>query len=90
MISNSVGYMKATKPKPKRTLISRKQLAQLTGFRDSTIKFYTEEGILPFTQAAAGLIRRYDKDATKDRLQEIKVLRDGGLNIDQIKAHLLS
>ena len=90
MISNGVGDMKAAKPKNKRILISRKQLARLTGARDSTIKFYTEQGLLPFTQAAAGLMRRYDKTTAKERLQEIRVLREGGLNIEQVKAPLLS
>lgn len=81
--------MRSTKPRTRQTSIGRKQLAKLTGFRDSTIKFYTEQGLLPFTQAASGLMRRYDKDAAKERLQEIKVLRDGGLNIEQIKSQLL-
>ena len=35
------------------------ELARLTGCRYSTLKFYTEEGMLPFEQAEQNLTRRY-------------------------------
>ena len=35
------------------------ELARLTGVRYSTLKFYTEEGLLNFEQAEENLTRRY-------------------------------
>ena len=35
------------------------ELVRLTGVRYSTLKFYTEEGLLPFEQAEENLTRRY-------------------------------
>ena len=34
------------------------ELVRLTGVRYSTLKFYTEEGLLPFEQAEENLTRR--------------------------------
>lgn len=71
-------------------LIGRKQLAKLTGHRDSTLKFYSEQGLLPFEQAGQGLARRYDLELAGNRLREIEDLRQAGLSIEQIKTRLLS
>ena len=73
----------------KTTLIGRKQLAELTGFRDSTLKFYSEEGLLPYHQAGTGLARRYDRREAASRLQEIENLQSLGLSIEQIKNRLV-
>ena len=35
------------------------ELVRLTDTRYSTLKFYTEEGLLPFEQAGENLTRRY-------------------------------
>ncbi len=70
------------------TLIGRKALAELAGLRDSTLKFYSEQGLLPYKQAGAGLARRYDRETAIARLREIAELQHQGHNIDQIKAHL--
>jgi len=60
----------------------------LAGVRDSTLKFYSEQGLLPFVQAEPGLARRYDVDRAIARLREIEDLRALGLSIEQVKARL--
>lgn len=38
------------------------ELVRLTDTRYSTLKFYTEEGLLPFEQAGENLTRRYRRE----------------------------
>ncbi len=73
---------------PRRARIGRKALAELAGVRDSTLKFYSEQGLLPYSQAGAGLARRYDRDEAIARLRDIQALQAMGLDIEQIKARL--
>ena len=42
------------------------ELVRLTGVRYSTLKFYTEEGMLPFEQAEENLTRRYRREESID------------------------
>ena len=44
------------------------ELARLTGCRYSTLKFYTEEGMLPFEQAEQNLTRRYRQSESVKRV----------------------
>jgi DNA-binding transcriptional MerR regulator len=69
--------------------VGRKALAQLTGVRDSTLKFYSEQGLLPYHQAGPGLARRYEPNKAMARLHEIDALQALGLDIEQIKARLV-
>ena len=69
-------------------LFGRAKLAQASGLRSSTIKFYTEIGILPFEQEDQRLARRYNPNVALSRLKEIKRLRGQGLSIAQIKQRL--
>lgn len=69
---------------PDQMLIGRSQLAKLSGVRDSTIKHYTEVGILPFVQKEARLARRYNQAEAMTRLQEIQALKTQGLKIAEI------
>ena len=64
------------------------ELVRLTGVRYSTLKFYTEEGLLPFQQAEENLTRRYRRQASLQRIQEIRALREAGRSIPEIKALL--
>lgn len=64
------------------------ELVRLTGMRYSTLKFYTEEGMLPFEQAEEQLTRRYQRVASMDRIFLIKELREQGNAIPQIKKML--
>lgn len=61
------------------------ELVRLTGLRYSTLKFYTEENMLPFEQAEENLTRRYKRIESIQRILFIKNLRDQGKTIPQIK-----
>lgn len=65
--------------------LSRKALAKQTGVRESTIKFYSELGLLPYRQAGEGLARRYDLGEAMARLREIQALKAQGLSIHDIR-----
>ena len=64
------------------------ELARLTDVRYSTLKFYTEEGMLPFYQAEENLTRRYRREESVARLQYIRDLRKRGRSVPEIKAML--
>ena len=63
-------------------------LVRLTDVRYSTLKFYTEQGMLPFQQAEENLTRRYKREESIRRIQWIKALRQEGKSIQQIKQML--
>lgn len=65
--------------------VSIGELVRLTNCRYSTLKFYTEEGMLPFEQAEENLTRRYKREETVERIFFIKKLKMDGLSIPQIK-----
>ena len=64
------------------------ELVRLTDVRYSTLKFYTEQGMLPFQQAEEDLTRRYKREESIRRIQWIKALRQEGKSIQQIKQML--
>lgn len=66
-------------------LVTIGELVRLTGMRYSTLKFYTEEGMLPFEQAEENLTRRYRREPTLKRLERIRQYKESGLSIPQIK-----
>ena len=61
------------------------ELVRLTETRYSTLKFYTEEGFLPFEQEEERLTRRYQREETVKRIAMIKSLRQQGKTIPQIR-----
>ena len=61
------------------------ELVRLTGTRYSTLKFYTEEGFLPFRQEERGLTRRYPREETIHRIAWIKQMRAEGKTIPEIE-----
>ena len=61
------------------------ELVRLTGVRYSTLKFYTEEGMLPFEQAEENLTRRYKREESVAQIQKIKELRQERKSIAEIK-----
>lgn len=65
--------------------ISIGELARLTGFRYSTLKYYTEEGMIPFEQEEENLTRRYRRVETVERLDRIRELKNAGRSIPEIK-----
>lgn len=69
-------------------VVRRSELADISGVRASTIKYYTEMGILPYSQSDEGLSRYYDRVRSLERLQSIERLKMSGLSLDEIKAEL--
>lgn len=65
------------------------ELVELSGVRYSTIKFYTEEGLLPFEQIDTKMVRRYHRVSVLERLNEIQELKQEGLTIKEIKKKIL-
>ncbi len=61
------------------------ELARLTDVRYSTLKYYTEEGLLSFRQAGEKLTRRYRRKESVERVLCIKGLRKEGKSIPEIK-----
>ena len=61
------------------------ELVRLTGIRYSTLKFYTEEGFLPFRQEERGLTRRYPREEAVHRIAWIKQMRAEGKTIPEIE-----
>uniref|UniRef100_UPI003260302C MerR family transcriptional regulator n=1 Tax=Clostridium sp. NkU-1 TaxID=1095009 RepID=UPI003260302C len=55
------------------------ELVRLTGMRYSTIKFYSELGIIPCEQKDIKLTKYYNRELTVKLLNEIKHLREKGL-----------
>ena len=64
------------------------ELVRLTDVRYSTLKFYTEEGMLPFEQAGENLTRRYRREESLARIAHIRQLRQEGKPVPEIKALL--
>lgn len=64
------------------------ELVRLTNVRYSTLKYYTEEGMLPFEQAEENLTRRYKREQSVAQIQKIKDLRQEGKSIPEIKTIL--
>lgn len=69
--------------------VSIGELVRLTGCRYSTLKFYTEEGLLPYEQAEQNLTRRFPRERVIARIAEIQALKTSGCRIDEIKIRLL-
>ena len=66
------------------------ELVRLTECRYSTLKFYTEEGMLPFKQEEEKLTRRYQRKESVERIQMIRNFREAGKTIPEIKKILTS
>ncbi len=68
--------------------VSIGELVRLTNTRYSTLKFYTEEGMLSFEQAETNLTRRFKRIEAINRIEEIRDMRQDGKTIPQIKEML--
>ena len=64
------------------------ELVRLTDVRYSTLKFYTEQGLLPFEQAEQNLTRRYRREESVERIELLRRLREGGKSVGEIKEML--
>lgn len=65
--------------------VSISELVRITGIRYSTIKYYTEEGMVPFEQEESNLTRRYPRVMAVERLNEISTLRKKDFSIPKVK-----
>ena len=63
------------------------ELAEVSGIRQTTLKYYTELGILPFSQAGKRLTRKYTEGETLERLEKIKELKEKRLTIKEMVDH---
>ena len=64
------------------------ELVRLTGVRYSTLKFYTEEGMLPFEQEEENMTRRYRREESVILIEKIRNLRQEGKSVPEIKEML--
>lgn len=64
------------------------ELARLTDVRYSTLKFYTEEGMIPFQQPEKNLTRRYKREEAVARILGIKKMRAEGKSVPEIREML--
>ena len=75
---------KKTKNNPQKELLTTSELAEASGVRYGTIKFYSQIGILPFEQAGERLRRYYGKKEALKRFNKIQKLKDKRLTIEEI------
>ena len=68
----------------KNNILTIGELAEVSGIRQTTIKYYTEIGILPFNQEGERLTRKYTEGEALDRLDKIKELKEKRLTIKEI------
>ncbi|MDI9219265.1 helix-turn-helix domain-containing protein, partial [Clostridium tertium] len=61
------------------------ELVRITNSRYSTLKYYTEEGMIPFEQEEENLTRRFPRENAVKRIEEIKELKNKGYSIPEIK-----
>jgi len=59
----------------------------LSGVRQTTLKYYTELGLLPFNQAEKRLTRKYEKEESLERLEKIKEMKEKRFTIKEIIEH---
>ena len=71
----------------KNNILTIGELAEVSGIRQTTLKYYTELGILPFSQAGERLTRKYTEREALERLDKIKELKKKRLTIKEIIEH---
>ncbi|MGQ9008801.1 helix-turn-helix domain-containing protein [Bacillus stercoris] len=64
--------------------VSIGELARITDSRYSTLKYYTEAGLISFEQSDENLTRRYPREESVQRIETIKRLKKSGLSISEI------
>jgi DNA-binding transcriptional MerR regulator len=69
------------------TLLTIGQLARRSGVPVRTIRFWSDEGVLPETDRSRGNYRRYDAHAVA-RLDLVRTLRELGMGLDDVRTVL--
>jgi len=76
------------KTNEKNEVLTIGELAEVSGIRQTTIKYYTEIGILPYQQEEKGLRRKYVKNKALKRLNLINDLKKvNRYSINEIKEY---
>lgn len=65
-------------------LLKKSELAELNGIRYSTIKYYSELGLLPFEQKGQRLARYYPRIKASEKIKKILELKKQGKTIPEI------
>jgi DNA-binding transcriptional MerR regulator len=66
------------------------ELAELSGIRYSTLKYYTESGLIPYQQHGAGTVRKFHRITALQRLMEIQNWKkEKRMTIQEIREKLL-
>lgn len=73
----------------KRDFLKLSELAELNGVRYSTIKFYSELGLLPYEQQGKRLAKYYPAKEASQRIKEILKLRDKGQSVGEVISYLI-
>ena len=68
----------------KNKILTIGELTEVSGVRLTTLKYYTELGILPFNQGGERLTRKYNKEEALERLEKIKEMKEKRLTIKEI------
>jgi DNA-binding transcriptional MerR regulator len=69
---------------PMTTMLTIGQLARRSGVPTRTIRFWSDEGVLPETDRSRGNYRRYDARAVA-RLDLVRTLRELGLGLEDVR-----
>jgi DNA-binding transcriptional MerR regulator len=69
--------------------IRQTELAELNGVRPSTVKYYSELGLLPYKQHGEGLSKFYHREDSSKRLKEILELKKQGKTITEIISYYI-
>ena len=72
-----------------REFLKLAELAELAGVRYSTIKYYSELGLLPYEQRGDRLAKYYPRIEATQRLKEILKLRKQGKTLTAIISHFI-
>lgn len=78
------GPIPAATPAASTRLLNIGQLARRSGVPVRTIRFWSDEGVLPETDRSSGGYRRYDARAVA-RLDLVRTLRELGLGLDDVR-----
>ena len=65
--------------------VSIGELVRITNCRYSTLKYYTEEGLLDFEQEEENLTRRFPRERAVGQVNEIQKIKKEGHSIAEIK-----
>ena len=65
------------------------ELAELCGVRYSTVKYYSELGLLPYEQKGKRLAKYYPADQAGQRVKAILKMRSEGKSVPEVIKHFI-